>query len=187
MGLVCIRVFGYQDPAAEPLAERVGQAFQLTNIIRDIKEDAIMGRIYLPEEDFAKFGISPYELYSPPNPSRFAPLLEMEANRAREFYRAADQLIPMIEEDSQPALWALVAIYRRLLGKDCQPQLRRLPRKNQPKHAREAGHFGEGNVSSVWHDESVDTNSQGSGGRWRAGGLGSSLRPRRHRFARHAV
>jgi phytoene synthase len=117
VGLVCIRVFGYQDPAAEPLAEKLGQAFQLTNIIRDVKEDAAAGRIYLPEEDFGRFGISPYELYSPPNPARFAPLLEMEANRAREFYRAADELIPLIDEDSQPALWALVAIYRKLLEK----------------------------------------------------------------------
>jgi phytoene synthase len=117
VGLVCIRIFGYQDPAAEPLAEKLGQAFQLTNIIRDIKEDAAVGRIYLPEEDFARFGISPYELHSPPNASRFAPLLEFEANRAREFYKAADALIPLIEEDSQPALWALVAIYRKLLEK----------------------------------------------------------------------
>ena len=67
VGLVCIRIFGYQDPAAEPLAEKLGQAFQLTNIIRDVKEDAAAGRIYLPEEDFARFGISPYELHSPPN------------------------------------------------------------------------------------------------------------------------
>lgn len=117
VGLVCIRVFGYQNPEAEPLAEKLGQAFQLTNIIRDVKEDAAAGRIYLPEEDFGRFGISPYELYSPPNPARFAPLLQMEANRAREFYRAADELIPLIDEDSQPALWALVAIYRRLLEK----------------------------------------------------------------------
>lgn len=117
VGLVCIRVFGYQNAVAEPLAEKLGQAFQLTNIIRDVKEDAASGRIYLPEEDFARFGISPYELYSPPNPARFAPLLEMEANRAREFYRAADDLIPLIEEDSQPALWSLVAIYRKLLEK----------------------------------------------------------------------
>ncbi|HEX4484977.1 MAG TPA: phytoene/squalene synthase family protein [Terriglobales bacterium] len=117
VGLVCIRIFGYQDPAAEPLAEKLGQAFQLTNIIRDIKEDAGVGRIYLPEEDFARFGISPYELHSPPNAARFAPLLEFEANRARDFYKAADALIPLIEEDSQPALWALVAIYRKLLEK----------------------------------------------------------------------
>ena len=117
VGLVCIRIFGYQDAAAEPLAEKLGQAFQLTNIIRDVKEDAAAGRIYLPEEDFARFGISPYELHSPPDAARFAPLLAMEANRAREFYKAAEELIPLIDEDSQPALWALVAIYRKLLEK----------------------------------------------------------------------
>lgn len=117
VGLVCIRIFGYRDPAAEGLAEKVGLAFQLTNIIRDIKEDAAMDRIYIPEEDFAKFGISPYELYSPPHPARFAPLLAMEADRAREYYRAADQLISLIDEDSQAALWVLVTIYRQLLEK----------------------------------------------------------------------
>ncbi|HTR67438.1 MAG TPA: phytoene/squalene synthase family protein [Terriglobales bacterium] len=117
VGLVCIRIFGYRDPAAEPLAETLGQAFQLTNIVRDVKEDAAMQRIYIPEEDFAKFGISPYELYSPPNVQRFAPLLELEANRAREFYRAADSLIPLVDEDSQPALWVLTTIYRKLLEK----------------------------------------------------------------------
>jgi len=117
VGLVCIRIFGYRDPAAETLAETLGQAFQLTNIVRDVKEDAMMRRIYIPEEDFARFGISPYELYSPPNAQRFAPLLELEANRAREFYRAADALIPLIDEDSQPALWVLSTIYRKLLEK----------------------------------------------------------------------
>jgi len=117
VGLVCIRIFGYRDPAAEPLAETVGQAFQLTNIVRDVKEDAGMQRIYIPEEDFARFGISPYELYSPPNIQRFAPLLEFEANRARQFYRAADALLPLIDEDSQPALWVLTTIYRNLLEK----------------------------------------------------------------------
>jgi 15-cis-phytoene synthase len=117
VGLVCIRVFGYRDPAAEPLAEQLGLAFQLTNIIRDIKEDAAVNRIYLPEEDFARFGISPYELYSPPRTARFAPLLEFEAKRALEYYRAGDALLPLIDEDSQPALWVLATVYRRLLAK----------------------------------------------------------------------
>ena len=62
VGLVCIHVFGYRDPAAEPLAEQCGLAFQLTNIIRDVKEDAAMGRVYLPEEDLARFGLSAAEL-----------------------------------------------------------------------------------------------------------------------------
>lgn len=117
VGLVCIRIFGYNDPAAEPLAERCGLAFQLTNIIRDVKEDAQVGRIYLPQEDLAKFGIAAPEFLSAMDPSRFVQLLSMEADRARECYAAGEQLIPYIDEDSQPALWVLVTIYRRLLEK----------------------------------------------------------------------
>jgi phytoene synthase len=116
VGLVCIRVFGYRDPAAEPLAERCGLAFQLTNIIRDVKEDAAMYRVYLPQEDLEHFGLAATELRTP-QISRFRTLLAMEADRAREFYRAADELIPLVSEDSQPALWVLVTIYRQLLEK----------------------------------------------------------------------
>ena len=115
VGLVCIHVFGYRDPAAEPLAERCGLAFQLTNIIRDVKEDAAMGRVYLPEEDLAEFGLTASDLLTTPDPARFRPLLNLEADRAREFYKAGDELIPMISEDSQPGLWVLVNIYRKLL------------------------------------------------------------------------
>src|SRR5947199_882434 len=96
VGLVCIHVFGYKDPSAEPLAERLGLAFQLTNIIRDVKEDAVLGRVYLPEEDLAQFGIAPSELASATDPSRFRELLAKEADRAREYYQAADELIPLI-------------------------------------------------------------------------------------------
>lgn len=117
VGLVCIRIFGYEDPAAEPLAEKCGLAFQLTNIIRDVKEDADMGRVYLPEEDLAKFGIAPMELRNAPDVAKVRPLLEMEAGRALDYYKAGDALIDFIEEDSQPALWVLVNIYRKLLEK----------------------------------------------------------------------
>ena len=120
VGLVCIHVFGYRDPAAEPLAERLGLAFQLTNIIRDVKEDASMGRVYLPEEDLDKFGISLSALESVSNPAVFRPLLAMEADRAREYYKAGAELIPLVEEDSQPALWVLMTIYQRLLEKIAQ-------------------------------------------------------------------
>ena len=58
VGLVCIRVYQYEDPRAEELAERCGVAFQLTNIIRDVKEDAAVGRVYLPEEDLHRFGLT---------------------------------------------------------------------------------------------------------------------------------
>jgi phytoene synthase len=115
VGLVCIRVFGYRDPFAEPLAEKVGLAFQLTNIIRDVKEDALAGRVYIPEEDLARFGIAAEELRTASDPARFRDLLALEAERAREAYKAADELIPLVDEDSQPALWVLSTIYRRLL------------------------------------------------------------------------
>jgi phytoene synthase len=122
VGLVCIHIFGYKDPAAESLAEQTGVAFQLTNIIRDVKEDAAMGRVYIPEEDFARFQRTPSELTSANfkngfSPSTFVPLLEFEAQRARQFYQAAEKLLPLIEDDSRPCLWALVEIYRRLLDK----------------------------------------------------------------------
>jgi phytoene synthase len=122
VGLVCIHIFGYKDPAAESLAEQTGVAFQLTNIIRDVKEDAAMGRVYIPAEDFARFQRTPAELTSANfkngfSPSTFVPLLEFEAQRARQFYQAAEKLLPLIEDDSRPCLWALVEIYRRLLDK----------------------------------------------------------------------
>ncbi|MGO9210233.1 MAG: phytoene/squalene synthase family protein [Terriglobales bacterium] len=122
VGLICIKIFGYRDAAAEALAEQCGLAFQLTNIIRDVKEDAAMGRVYLPEEDLERFGRSAAEL-DPAclkngfDDAGFRPVLEFEAERARELYRAAEQLLPLIDEDSRPALWVLVEIYRRLLEK----------------------------------------------------------------------
>jgi 15-cis-phytoene synthase len=117
VGLVCIKIFGYREAAAEPLAERCGMAFQLTNIIRDVKEDAAMGRVYLPQEDLNRFGLTADDLSGTPDAVRLRPLLAMEADRAREFYRAAEELIPLVHEDSQPALWVLVTIYQSLLEK----------------------------------------------------------------------
>ena len=116
VGLVCIRIFGYRDPAAEPLAERCGLAFQLTNIIRDVKEDVAMGRVYLPDEDLLQFGLRAGDLAAP-EISNIRPLLAMEADRARECYQAGEELIPLVSEDSQPGLWVLITIYRRLLEK----------------------------------------------------------------------
>ena len=118
VGLVCIKIFGYRDPAAEPLAERCGLAFQLTNIIRDVKEDAAMGRVYFPQEDLAQCGLSAADLAAPNvDVARIRRLLAMEADRARDCYLAGEELIPLVNEDSQPALWVLITIYRRLLEK----------------------------------------------------------------------
>ncbi len=117
VGLVCIHIFGYRDPAAEPLAEQCGLAFQLTNIIRDVKEDAAMGRVYFPGEDLSKFGLSAASLMTASDSAEIRPLLAFEADRAREYYKSGDQLISYISEDSQPALYVLVNIYRKLLEK----------------------------------------------------------------------
>ena len=128
VGLACIRVYGYSDPRAETLAEKGGVAFQLTNIIRDVKEDAQMGRLYLPEEDILRFGLTPEDFIASGSApatldlARVAPLLEFEARRAREFYQAADELQPLLDHDSRPAFWVMATIYRRLLEKIAKQQ-----------------------------------------------------------------
>jgi phytoene synthase len=119
VGLVCIRIFGYRDARAEALAEKTGLAFQLTNILRDVKEDAERGRIYLPLEDLARTKVSVEQLIGTAegglSPKTITALLALEGGRASEFYRAADELIPLLDRDSQAAMWVLVTIYRGLL------------------------------------------------------------------------
>jgi len=122
VGLVCIRIFGYEDSKAEFLAEDCGLAFQLTNIIRDVKEDASMGRIYIPEEDLARTNLTAANfssplLQDPAQAQQLRPALEYEAERARKYYESAKWLMELIEEDSRAALWVLVEIYSRLLQK----------------------------------------------------------------------
>jgi 15-cis-phytoene synthase len=122
VGLVCIKIFGYEDSKAEFLAEDCGLAFQLTNIIRDVKEDAAMGRIYIPEEDLARTNLSAANfssavLQDPLQAQQLRPALEYEAERARKYYESAKWLMELIEEDSRAALWVLVEIYSQLLQK----------------------------------------------------------------------
>lgn len=122
VGLVCIRIFGYQDTKAEFLAEDCGLAFQLTNIIRDIKEDASMGRIYIPAEDLVRSNLTTANfaanvLQDPAQVQQLRPTLEYEAQRARKYYESAKWLMELIDEDSRAALWVLVEIYSRLLQK----------------------------------------------------------------------
>jgi squalene synthase HpnC/squalene synthase HpnD len=115
VGLTCLHVFGFQDPHAPELAERLGIAFQLTNILRDIRPDLELGRIYLPAEDLARFGcrIQDFERRDITPPMR--ELLRFEAERAWTFYREGVQLISRLDADSRAALWALARIYSTLL------------------------------------------------------------------------
>lgn len=119
VGLVCIRIFEYSDPHAEKLAEETGIAFQLTNILRDVREDAERDRIYLPLDDMERFGVSISEIRRLKDGRHLAlnqrELLEFEANRAEHYYKSGEALLPLIAADSRPALWVLITIYHRLL------------------------------------------------------------------------
>jgi phytoene synthase len=121
VGLVCIRIFGYSSPAAEKLAEETGIAFQLTNILRDIREDAERGRVYIPADELAASGTSTVTLAHVRNGAELTEsqrrVLAGTARRARAYYHSADRLLPLISADSRPALRVLVTIYSRLLTK----------------------------------------------------------------------
>jgi phytoene synthase len=117
VGLVCLQIFGYRQECAKKYAELCGIAFQLTNILRDVKEDAAIGRIYLPREDLKKFGYEPEELQHGIIDDRFRRLMTFETSRAREYYVQARHLLPLIEKTSRPALWAMIEIYERILRK----------------------------------------------------------------------
>jgi phytoene synthase len=119
VGLVCIRIFGYSDPRAEKLAEETGIAFQLTNILRDVAEDAERNRVYLPLEDLAAHDVTLDSLLhrmpgTPPSANERA-LLATIAARAEDFYGSAEELMPLIDRESRPAMWVLVSIYHGLL------------------------------------------------------------------------
>jgi phytoene synthase len=121
VGLVCIRIFGYTDARAEILAEETGVALQLTNILRDVKEDVERGRVYLPLDLLDEFGESVDELRSlaagRAMTGRERSMLATLAIRAEKYYLAAGKLTPLIDPDSRAALWVLVTIYHRLLAR----------------------------------------------------------------------
>jgi squalene synthase HpnC/squalene synthase HpnD len=116
VGLTCLHVFGFRDPKAPDLAERLGLAFQLTNIIRDVRADFDMGRAYLPAEDLERFGVSEPQL-SGPLTSQMRELLEFEADRAWHFYREGASLVDRVDADSRATLWALIRTYSSLLAR----------------------------------------------------------------------
>jgi phytoene synthase len=117
VGFTVIYIFGFQSPRALLLAEKCGIAFQLTNILRDVREDAAMQRVYLPNEDLDRFEVTAEQLCSGTEDERFRQLMSFEAARARSFYEESAPLIDLIDPKSRRSLWALRAIYMRLLSK----------------------------------------------------------------------
>jgi 15-cis-phytoene synthase len=112
VGLTIIHIFGFDSLEAIPLAEKCGIAFQLTNILRDVREDRENRRVYIPEEDIRKFGA---DLAT--HDERFVRLMSFQAARARAYYDESRPLIALVHPRSRPSLWALIEIYRRLLAR----------------------------------------------------------------------
>jgi len=117
VGLCCVHVFGFEDRKALELAPKLGTAFQLTNILRDVAEDYAMGRVYLPQEDLDRFGCTERDLGNSVANPQFVELMRFESKRAWKYYSEATPLLQLINMDSQAALWTLSRIYSRILEK----------------------------------------------------------------------
>ncbi|MGA8030024.1 MAG: phytoene/squalene synthase family protein [Bryobacteraceae bacterium] len=136
-GLTIIHIFGFQSMKALLLAEKCGLAFQLTNILRDVREDAELGRVYLPREDLDRFGVPADQLRSGKEDDRFRELMRFEADRARVFFEESARLNELIAPKSRRSLWALREIYLRLLSRIERADYSVLSRRiNVPTHAK---------------------------------------------------
>jgi 15-cis-phytoene synthase len=128
IGRVCLAIFGMRDGSradagAEALADELGVALQLTNILRDVAEDAAGGRVYLPAEDLRRFGLDRGSLLDEPAGERLAALVRFEAARAREWFERGMALAPLLDRRSAACVLAMAGIYRRLLDRiEAQPE-----------------------------------------------------------------
>lgn len=130
VGLICIEIFGYTNPAARVYAEKLGIAFQLTNILRDVKEDAVRKRIYLPLEDLARFTVTEAEILDNVYSPNFVRLMEFEAARAQGFYREAEAALPAEDRSSLLTAEAMRLIYGALLERIVRSNYRVLDRRH---------------------------------------------------------
>jgi phytoene synthase len=117
VGLIVLPIFGTRDESATVPAEACGIAFQLTNILRDVREDAARGRIYLPAEDRRWFGVTEEDIMQGRATPQFLELMRFEAQRARDYYRQAEPLFERIEPESRATLAVMIGVYRAVLDK----------------------------------------------------------------------
>lgn len=117
VGLICIEIFGYDSPATREYAVNLGLALQLTNILRDLKEDAARGRIYIPLEDLERFGYSESELKANRYNAPFIELMRYQHKRAQYYFDRAAAALPKQEQASMLAAEIMGAIYREILDK----------------------------------------------------------------------
>lgn len=131
LGLICIEIFGYRNPSAKTYAENLGLALQLTNILRDVREDAARGRIYLPLEDLARFNVSEDEILGGVYSSNFVSLMDFEAKRARELYAAAQMALAAEDRSTLLTAEAMRLIYGALLERIIKSNYRVLDRRHR--------------------------------------------------------
>lgn len=116
VGLMSSEILGYSDKIALEYAEALGIAMQLTNILRDVKEDAEMGRIYLPQEDLRRFDVSEKQISDGEMSEKFARMMKFQIKRARDFYQQGEKGIPLLEKDSRFTVLLASRIYAGILG-----------------------------------------------------------------------
>jgi phytoene synthase len=109
-------IFGYEKPETLEYAEALGIAMQLTNILRDVREDAAMNRIYLPQEDLHKFGVSEAQIFAGKKDENFVRLIKFEIERARHYYTKAELGIPLLEKDARFTVLLAARVYSRILN-----------------------------------------------------------------------
>jgi 15-cis-phytoene synthase len=155
VGLVCIKIFGYSDVRAEKLAEETGIAFQLTNILRDVKEDVERGRVYLPLDLLHEFGVSlerVKELGAGASlKGEERAMLASLGAKADGYYASAKKLLPLIDRDSRAALWVLVTIYHGLLKRIEAAKGDVFSRRARVSTAAKLSILGQGMVMAAWN------------------------------------
>jgi phytoene synthase len=130
LGLICIEIFGYRNPSAKVYAENLGLALQLTNILRDVREDAGRGRIYLPLEDLARFGVSEEEILGGVYSPNFVRLMRFEAERAQQLYAAAQNALAPEDRGTLLTAEAMRLIYAAILERIIKSNYRVLDRRH---------------------------------------------------------
>jgi phytoene synthase len=115
VGLMSSEILGYSDKIALEYAEKMGVGMQLTNILRDIKEDAERGRIYLPQEDLRKFNVSEEQIYEKKMDENFVEMMKFQIKRARNYYTEGEKGIALLEKDSRFTVLLASRIYSKIL------------------------------------------------------------------------
>lgn len=115
VGIAAVYIWGFRDSSAIVLADDRGVAFQLTNILRDIREDHARGRVYIPQEDFDRFGVDLPRALAGEQQDQFRELIAFEARRAQDYYDSSASLESIIQPDARPTLRVMTTIYHGIL------------------------------------------------------------------------